>query len=255
METRSINLEDRAQEGTSAVRNLRKTGQIPGVIYATGRESLSVLMNAHEFQMAARGARPTQLFKISSKNKSIDGKLSLIKAVQLEPVKGKVLHVDFLELKEGHRITVSVQLVLKGESAAVKENRAFLNQTAYEVDVECLPTEIPESVAVDITKLEEGGSLHASNVELPKGVTLKSLAGMTVVTAISMKAMIAAEEEAAAAAAAVAQGGGAAQQAAAAAAAQAAEAPAAAAAGGAAAGADAKAAPDAKAAAAKGKEK
>jgi len=214
VETKSLNVEERGEIGTGSVRRLRKEGLIPAVIYSDGKEARHVKLNAHEYQLAVRGCKQTQIFKLASKKTELDGKLALIRAVQMEPVKGSVLHVDFIGIEAGHRVTVTVSVELTGESAAIKENRAFLNQTEYEIEVECLPDAIPSVLKLDITELKEGGSLHASEVHLPEGVRLKSTPSLTIVSAISKKAMEAEEAAMEAAAAALQAGGAGATQAA-----------------------------------------
>lgn len=211
METRVLNVEERQETGSGRVERLRKTGLVPAVVYSDGKPSTMLKLNGHEYTMAVRGCRATQIFKFQSKSSALDGKMVLIKSVQMEPIKGAVLHIDFISIEAGHSLTVTVPVELTGESAAVKENRAFLNQTVYEIDVECLPDAIPSSLKLDISTLEEAESLHASDVQLPAGIRLRSLPALTIVTAISKKAMEA-EEAAREAAAAAAQSGSAAAQ-------------------------------------------
>jgi len=215
VETRILTAEERSLVGTSNVRRLRKTGNVPGVVYSEGKPSTSVMLNTHEYQLAVRGCRPTQIFKFQSKNAALDGKMALIKSVQIEPIKGSILHVDFISIEAGHKVTVTVPVELVGESLAIKENRAFLNQTVYEVEVECLPDSIPNALKLDISELKEAGSMHAADVQLPDGVRLMSIPALTVVSAISKKTLEA-EEAAFQASAAAAQAGTAAANAAAA---------------------------------------
>jgi large subunit ribosomal protein L25 len=193
VEPRFISVEERAETGSQAGRRIRRSGNVPAVVYAEGRPARNIVVNAHEYQLAVRGCRPTQIFKFKSKTSDLDGVMTLIKAVQIEPVKGQVQHVDFISISAGHRLAVTVPVELIGESLAVKENRAFLNQTVYEIEVECLPDSIPSGLKLDITPLKEGGTLHASDVQLPEGVKLRSLPALTLVSAISKKAMEAQE--------------------------------------------------------------
>lgn len=192
VETRILEIEDRTGLGKANVRRLRKTGAIPAVVYSDGKDAKSLSLNQYKFELAVRGAKPTQIYKFQGKGSSLNDVMAIIKSVQVEPVKGQMLHVDFVSISEDHELTVSVPLEIFGESAAIKENRAFLFQAVYEVEVECLPKNIPEVVKINISNLKEGGSLPASSVELPMGVKLKSQPTLTVVTAISKKAL---EEE------------------------------------------------------------
>lgn len=192
METRILEIEDRKDNGTANARRTRRAGAIPAVVYADGKEAKSLSLDKYKFQMAVRGAKPTQIYKFAGKESSLNDLLAIIKSVQIEPVKGLPLHVDFVSISEDHTLTLAVPLEIYGESAAIKENRAFLFQAVYEIEVECLPRAIPEAVKINISTLKEGGSLPASAVELPQGVKLRSQPTLTVVSAISKKAM---EEE------------------------------------------------------------
>lgn len=207
MEAKILVVEDRQAQGSTQVRRLRKTGFIPGVVYSDGSAATSVALPEREYHLAVRGCKPVQLFKFQSKNSALDGVLTLIKSVQVEPIKGEVLHVDFIAIHEGHRLSVTVPVEITGESVAVKENRAILNQAVYEIEVECLPSAIPSVVQIDISGLDEGETLHAADIKLPEGVRLKSIPRLSIVSALSKKAM---EEEAAAqeAAAAAAKAAG-----------------------------------------------
>lgn len=204
MEPRELEVEVRESSGSAAMRRLRNTGKIPAVVYSESLQAVSLVLDDHGYRMATRGVGRTQLFKLKSADGGLNGLMTIIKEVQIEPLKGKVLHVDLVALSAGHTLTVSVPVKLIGECAAVKEHRALLNQNEYEIEVECLPDQIPGELEIDITPLKEGGSLHASDVKLPAGVRLRSSTGLTIVSAISKKALEA-QEAAEAAATAAAQ--------------------------------------------------
>ena len=203
MEERFLTVEPRSELGGANARRSRRAGMVPAVMYSEGKDAVSVRLNDREYHLAVRGCKPTQIFKLKSEEGSLNGQMVLIKDVQIQAVSGNLLHVDLLKISAGHRLVVTVALELTGECAAVKENRAFLNQNEYEIEVECLPAAIPEVLRIDISSLKEGGSLHASDIPLPEGVRLKSAENLTVVSAISM-AKKAAEDAAAEAAAAAA---------------------------------------------------
>ena len=213
MEQKFISVSSRSDFGGPSSRRMRRTGQVPAVMYSEGSVAAPLQLNDHEYQLAVRGCKPTQIFHLKSDESTLNGQMVLIKDVQHAAVSGKLLHVDFLKVSEGHRLVVTVNLELTGECAAVKENRAFLNQNEYEIEVECLPNAIPESLKIDISDLREGGSFHASDIKLPEGVRLISAENLTVVSAISLAkkaAEEAAEDAAKAAAAAAAPAAGAA---------------------------------------------
>lgn len=190
-----LEVDARKVVGTAAVSKLRRGGSVPGVVYSGGEEAQAIIFDEHDFSVIARKSVPTQLFKFKSKDSALNGVITLVKAVQKEPIHGKLLHVDFLAVKEGQRITVAVPVAIAGESIAVKEGRAILNQTAYELEIECMPSEIPASIPVDVSFLGEGQSIHAGDVTLPKGAVLKSSPELTIASTVGAKLMIEEEEE------------------------------------------------------------
>ncbi len=182
MELKDLEIEPRTELGRLAVGRLRRTGFVPGVIYSTGLPATSIVVKELQFSRVVTGSVSTQLFRLKSANSELDGQMALVKSIQREPKKDLVLHVDFLAVSEGHRITVTVPLELFGEVAAVKLGEMILNQTLYELELECLPTEIPAQIRFDVSSLREGVSFHVKDLTLPEGVTLKSDPSLTVVT-------------------------------------------------------------------------
>ena len=181
----TLNVEERAVSGTAKVRALRKEGFVPGVVYSEGQPGIQISISNYDFGRHVSGASHTQLFKFKSSSKGLDGVIALLKDLQTEPVRQVPLHVDFYSVHEGHKITVTVPLELTGMSPAVKTGAVILNQLLYEIEVECLPTEIPDSLQLDISTLDEGVSFHVSDIALPGSAKLKSDPEQTVVSAIS----------------------------------------------------------------------
>lgn len=187
METLTLNVETRSETGKGAMKRLRSTGFIPGVVYSEGKEALAVSLIEREYMRVVEGKSSTQLFEFTSNVEALKGVLVLVKEVQREPIKDKIVHVDFLSLKAGHRITLTVHIEFVGESLAVKQGAAILNISTHEIEIECLPREIPQNVVVDISKLSVGDSVHASDITLPEGVVLKSDPKLNIVSAIEPK--------------------------------------------------------------------
>jgi large subunit ribosomal protein L25 len=182
VETIEIEITSRAGIGSSDSRRLRKAGIIPGVVYSPGKGSTSVTLNRHAFVMSARGKAHTQIFKFIG-DTELSGKLSLVKDVSIEPIKGEVIHVEFLAVDSDHKVVVNVSVKVEGIPECVKLGTATVNQTTYEIALECFPTAIPEAIILDISSLEAGDSFHASDIKLPANCALKSAPGLTIVTA------------------------------------------------------------------------
>lgn len=198
-----IDLESRPLTGSKENRRLRKNGSIPAVLYHRGESSLNATLSEKQFVQYATRSNSTQLFTTRSAESTLNSRSLLVKEIQLDGLKGKVLHVDFQVLSDNEEIHLSVPLVLTGEAPGVKLDGGIINVVAYELEVSCLPRLIPESIAVDISELRLSQSIHAKAVKLPEGVTLKGDENQTIVTIVAAKA---AEEAAVTPGAAAAEG-------------------------------------------------
>lgn len=198
MELIELNVEARDLVGSTAIGRLRKDGKIPGVMYSEGAKAQNVIVNELDFRKKTAGLSHSHLYLLRSNDKNIDGKRALIKDIQIEAMKQRVLHFDLYEIHEGHRIIVTIPVELIGESPAVKAKVGIVAQSLYEVEVECQPTEIPERLELDISSLEVGHSLFAGDIKLPEGAKLKTDKTQNIVSVVIPK------EEAASVAAPVA---------------------------------------------------
>ncbi|MET9434764.1 50S ribosomal protein L25/general stress protein Ctc [Streptomyces sp. NPDC006551] len=156
--------ETRTEFGKGAARRIRRANKVPGVIYGHGAEPVHVTLPGHELLLALR--TPNVLLSLD-----IDGttELAIPKAVQRDPLKGFLEHVDLLLVRRGEKVTVEVVVETEGELAP----GSFLVENVLNtVSVETEATHIPESVTVSIAGLEAGDSIHAKDVPLPNGTTL-----------------------------------------------------------------------------------
>ncbi len=197
METFELEIESRSEFGSGPSSRKRRDGVLPGVIYSKGAPAIPVQVNTHDFVMTVKGKQNAQIFSCKSEDASINGTKVLVKELQKEPLKDRLIHVDFQAVSEGELITVPVPVRLTGESQAVREGRAIINQTAYEIELSCLPKGIPSEVVVDISGLKDGEVLHASQVELPEGAQLKSKGDLVIVNVLATRGGKAAGGEAA----------------------------------------------------------
>ncbi len=195
MELRKLNVRPRFEVGSRAVMKLREAGFIPAVLYGAGKEASKLSIDAHHYSVVTKGALQTQVYEIESEDTEINETITLIKDVQVDPLADKILHVDLLEITRGQKLSVTVTVVVVGECEPVKQNVAMLNQSVYELEVECLPRAIPEVLEVDISNLKEGEGLHASDIELPSGVQLKSDPTLSIVSVVSQKEELEASSE------------------------------------------------------------
>jgi len=170
--------------GKGSNRKLRATGRVPGVVYGHNEATRAVSLDAHELEV---------LFsKISVENTviklSIEGEKgevqALVREVQTNPVKGSVLHVDFLQLHAGEKVDVEVPVHLVGTAAGVKAG-GVMDHQIHELPVRCLPAQIPESIEVDVSALELGDSIHVGDLKIPEGVEVDMDADRTVCSIVA----------------------------------------------------------------------
>ena len=168
MATAQLSAQARGNGGKGVARKLRGDGRVPAVVYGHGREPQALSINTRELERL--------LDHISAENTvidlDIDGKASrtLIREIQRHPFKRQILHVDFQELVAGEKVTVSIPIVLTGVPDGVRMDGGILDQTMRELEVEVDPSNIPNHVELDVTKLTIGSSIHVSDLSLPEGV-------------------------------------------------------------------------------------
>jgi large subunit ribosomal protein L25 len=196
----------RDTEGRGASRRMRRAGKAPGIVYG-GIEKPSPIELDHN---ALFHALRNEAFHSSILTMKLDGAATkvLLRDVQMHPFRNEILHVDFQRVDENRKIHMKIPLhFVNGEiSPAVKMNAAIISHVTTELDVSCLPKDLPEFIEVDLTELDVGKSIHVSALKLPPGVTVVAH-GKTdpvVATAIIPRAQVETEEETAAAAEAAA---------------------------------------------------
>ena len=187
MEAITLQVEERAESGGRTGDLLRAAGKIPAVVYGKSFENKLATLSDGDFRRHVLGQGSAQLFRFKSGSKVFDGQLALVKEVQMEPLKGKPVHIDFLAIAEDQPIVVAVPLEIQGESPSIKAGDALLNQSAFEVTIEAVPSKIPNILIIDISSLLLGSSIHASEIVLPEGVRLKSDPVMTIVSVVHRK--------------------------------------------------------------------
>ena len=160
-----ISAETRSEFGKGAARRIRRDAKVPGVLYGHGSDPLHLTLPGHDLLLALR--TPNVLISLD-----IDGKtneLAIPKAVQRDPLKGFLEHVDLLLVKRGEKVTVEVPVHAEGELAP---GGYLLEHVLNALPVEAEATHIPEAVTVSVEGLEAGASILAKDIELPKGTTL-----------------------------------------------------------------------------------
>jgi large subunit ribosomal protein L25 len=197
---------ERKLQGTGASRRLRISGRTPGIVYGgTGQPLLIELDHNALFHAIKKEAFHSSILEME-----LDGAIHkvLLRDLQMHPYKPQVQHVDFQRVEATTRMTVKVPLHYSGEenSPAVKAEKCLVNHVVTELTVSCLPADIPEFIAVDLSGLRKGHSLHINDITLPKGVKPVTK-GQANPVLVSVSAIGEEEAEAPAAAAAAAPAG------------------------------------------------
>ena len=165
-----IKTQIRDEAGKKNARALRREGNIPAVVYKGGQETLSISLVEKELIHALRTSAGENVIinlQIGDKNKKDQNKTVIIKEIQHHPIKDNILHVDFHEISLTEAITVKVPIETKGEAVGVKRDGGILEHMLWELEIECLPTEIPEKIEVDIDKLEIGDAIYVKDLVVP----------------------------------------------------------------------------------------
>lgn len=174
MEKTVIKAQIRTETGKRVAKDLRANGLIPANVYKgnKGATSLQIAVKdlIHALETKA-GENVLITLKISGGSDAKD-KTVLIKEIQREPIKDGILHVDFNEISLTDTLKINVPLSSKGEPVGVKIDGGVLEHIMWEVHVECLPTDIPEKIEVDVSGLKVGESIHIKDIVAPEGVKL-----------------------------------------------------------------------------------
>ena len=177
--------------GSAGSRRVLAAGRIPAVIYGKGKmDPVHITLDAKDFQNKLRHFSESTLLtiKIGRKNHSV-----LMKDFQENVMLGKILHVDFFEVTKGEVLRTHVSIVLHGNPDGAKFGGA-LEQVTHEIEVECLPKDLPEHIVVDVTKLGLNESIHVASLEVPEGVKILTNGETTVASVKGVKEVIAAPE-------------------------------------------------------------
>lgn len=199
-----LNAEARAEKGTGASRRLRRAGKVPAVVYGAGKEPQMLQVDHDPLYNQLRN----EAFLTSIITIKVDGSSdqAVLRDVQLHPFKPRVQHLDLQRISATEKLHMRVPLHFVGQDASpgVKQQGGVASHLMTDVEVTCLPKDLPEYLEIDMSNLSIGQSVHLSDIKLPNGIALTALAhgNDLAVAAISMvRATVEAEAAAAAPAA------------------------------------------------------
>ena len=160
----------RKAQGTGASRRLRRADKLPGIVYGGNQPAAPIELEHNPIFFALRKEK----FHASILTMELDGveQLVVLRAFQMHPYKPQVMHIDFQRIMPDQEVTMRVQLHFSGEeiSPAVKVSKCIISHTVSYVEVACLPRDLPEFIEVDLSKMEDGMTLHSTELVVPAGV-------------------------------------------------------------------------------------
>ncbi|MDD5042851.1 MAG: 50S ribosomal protein L25 [Candidatus Omnitrophica bacterium] len=173
MEEIFLEAELRQEQGSAKAKVLRNSGYLPSVVYSKEDKPVSIkfsksalLKLVHQYHLES------VIIKLKIKDdKKSEGRSCLVKEIQYDPVSEEIMHLDFNEISLTEAIKVNVGVEIKGEAVGVKQEGGSLEHILWELEVECLPTNIPENIEIDITALKMGEAIHVKDIIFPEGVT------------------------------------------------------------------------------------
>jgi large subunit ribosomal protein L25 len=195
LEQFELNATVRKTTGNSPARELRRGGHIPAVLYGPQTEPVLLSVNIKELeQVFKKGNIGSIILNLIIQNGKKVTKPAMIKEFQSHPVSGDFLHIDFYEIDMQRKINVMIPVVTKGISKGV-ELGGLLQIIRREIEVLCMPGDIPEAIELDITDLDVGDSVHVEEIPLGDNVEISSDVNFTVLTIVSPKVEEVEEEE------------------------------------------------------------
>ena len=182
MERMSIGAEGRKVGGKSATRKLRRAGLIPAVVYGKDMEPLAVQISSREWTKLSRHLKRNAILDLLLAGEGGGTKVVMVKEIQKAFPSDELLHIDFLNVSMERTIEVETPIHLVGEAKGLKLG-GIIEQHLRTVKADCLPTQIPEAISVDVSALSIGDSFHVSDISLP-GVRLLEGAEVAIVTVL-----------------------------------------------------------------------
>ena len=172
MKTIELAVEKRSTSGKNEARRSRAGGRIPAVVYGAGKPNVAISVDRKALSDVFRegaGENAIFLLKLAGSDQS---RHAMIREMQRDPVSRKPLHIDFVRVLMDVKITVNVPIEIVGIAKGVKVDQGILDVVTREIEIECLPTNIPANLPVDVTELAIGDAIRVSELPVPEGVTI-----------------------------------------------------------------------------------
>lgn len=176
----------RVGRGKGAARKLRAQGLVPGVLYGHGVEAVSISLSGKEVQQFFRQSHGAAMVV----DLEVDGAMHMVipREVQRDHLHGRYIHIDFLEVRRDEKVKMSVEIHEVGEAAGVKTG-GVLEHHLRDVEIECLPGDVPEQIDADVSELELGDMIRVRDIVVPSGVTILTDPDTPVISVITPAAL------------------------------------------------------------------
>jgi len=195
LEQINLNVRIRKTTGNSPARALRREGRIPAVLYGPKTEPIMLSVDSREFEQIVKNSTiGSVLLNLLIQNGDTKSRPAMVKELQTHPVTQRSLHVDFYEIDMQRKIRVMVPVVVRGKAKGVEEG-GLLQISRREIEVLCLPTEIPEAFEVDVNNLDIGDAIHLEDIQATGNIEIIAEANATVVSVLAPKVEVEAVEE------------------------------------------------------------
>jgi large subunit ribosomal protein L25 len=183
METVELEVQIRSNGGKSAARQLRRIGKMPAIFYGPKRRPTPIAVDAKAFSQKMSAVGSSHLIRLRSSAEDITNRVALVKEAQYHPVTGAMLHADFYEVDMAEKLHLRVPLHFSGKAVGAALG-GILQPVQREVEVECLPGDIPEFINVDVSSLNIHDAVHVSELQAPEGVRICYERDTTLVTVL-----------------------------------------------------------------------
>ena len=172
MKTIELTVERRSTRGKNEARRQRAAGKIPAVVYGAGRDTVPITVEVRSLSDAFRGGAGENAIFLLKLQGSDETRHAMIRDLQRDPVSRRPVHLDFVRVLMDTKIRVKVPVEVVGIAKGVKTDAGILDFVTREIEIECLPVDIPEHLPVDVTELAIGDAVRLSEVKAPEGVAI-----------------------------------------------------------------------------------
>lgn len=185
MEIFDLKVTKRDTIGKSSARGLRRQGLVPAVLYGPRRESIPLTISSLDLDKIYKESGTERVvLNLIIENGGTENVTAMVKEVQTTPVTDRYLHIDFYEISLGEEIVVSVPVEVTGKSKGV-ERGGFLQVVRHDLEISCLPTDMPDKIEVEVTNLDIGDSIHVGDIEIGDKIRLLADTDLTVLTVVA----------------------------------------------------------------------